>query len=78
MAASSYLSYGGVLKVVRTAGSTLANANAGVGVGSATMTNANRIDNYDDYINNHSEATNFNFAAKNPGSWANRVKSMYY
>ena len=74
MAASSYLSYGGVLKVVRTAGSTLANANAGVGVGSATMTNANRIDNYDDYINNHSEATNFNFAAKNPGSWANKLK----
>ena len=45
MAASSYLSYGGVLKVVRTAGTTLANANAGVDAASATMTGANRIDN---------------------------------
>ena len=74
MAASSYLSYGGVLKVVRTAGTTLANANAGVGQAAATMTGADRIDNYDDYIQNHSEATNFTFAAKNPGSWANNLK----
>ena len=31
MSASSFLSYGGVLKVVRTAGSNYNNANAGVG-----------------------------------------------
>jgi len=74
MAASSYLSYGGVLKVVRTAGSTLANANAGVDAAAATMTGAGRIDNYDDYIQNHAEATDFTFAAKNPGSWANNLK----
>ena len=74
MAASSYLSYGGVLKVVRTAGTTLANANAGVDAAAATMTGAGRIDNYDDYIQNHSEATDFTFAAKNPGSWANNLK----
>jgi len=74
LSASSYLSYGGVLKVVRTAGSTLQNANAAVGLGSTTMTGTGRIDNYDDYINNHSDATNFNYAAKNPGSWANSMK----
>ena len=74
MAASSYLSYGGVLKVVRTAGTTLANANAGVGNAAATLTGADRIDNYDDYIQNHAEATDFTFAAKNPGSWANNLK----
>jgi hypothetical protein len=74
MSASSYLSYGGVLKVVRTGGLTLANANAGVGVASTSMTSGARIDNYDDYIANHSEATNFTFAAKNPGSWANNLK----
>ena len=74
MAASSYLSYGGVLKVVRTAGTTLANANAGVGQAASTLTGADRIDNYDDYIQNHSEATNFTYAAKNPGSWANNLK----
>ena len=74
LAAASYLSYGGILKVVRTAGSTLQNANAAVGMGSTSMTGTGRIDNYDDYINNHSDATNFNYAAKNPGSWANDMK----
>jgi len=74
MAASSYLSYGGVLKVVRTAGTTLANANAGTDEAAATMTGAGRIDNYDDYIQNHAEAADFTFAAKNPGSWANNLK----
>ena len=77
MAASSYLSYGGVLKVVRTAGTTLANANAGVGQAAATLTGADRIDNYDDYIQNHSEATNFTYASKNPGSWANNLKVCF-
>jgi hypothetical protein len=71
MSASSFLSYGGVLKVVRTGGSTLNNANAGVG---AASTSALKIDNYDDYTNNHSEGNNFTFAAKNPGSWANNLK----
>jgi hypothetical protein len=71
MSASSYLSYGGVLKVVRTGGATLNNANAGVGAASTTSLD---IDNYDDYINNHSDGNNFTFAAKNPGSWANGLK----
>ena len=71
MSASSFLSYGGVLKVVRTSGSTLNNANAGVGIAS---TSSLAIDNYDDYTNNHSDANNFTFAAKNPGSWANGLK----
>jgi len=71
MSASSFLSYGGVLKVVRTGGSTLNNANAGVGI---AYTTSLRVDNYDDYINNHSEATDFTFAAKNPGSWSNSLK----
>jgi hypothetical protein len=71
MSASSYLSYGGVLKVVRTSGSTLNNANAGVGIAS---TSSLKIDNYDDYTSNHADANNFTFAAKNPGSWANNLK----
>jgi len=74
MSASSYLSYGGILKVVRTAGATLNNANAGVG---AAATTALRIDNYDDYLNNHNEATNYTYAAKNPGSWANGLKVCF-
>ena len=50
MSASSYLSYGGVLKVVRTAGDELNNANSGVGVASTTDL---KIYNYEDYLNNH-------------------------
>ena len=71
MSASSYLSYGGVLKVVRTNGANLKNANAGVGIASTTTL---CIKNYDDYINNYEESTNYYYAAKNPGSWANGLK----
>jgi len=74
MSASSYLSYGGILKVVRTGGTTLNNANAGVG---ASFTTPLDIDNYDDYINNHSDGNNFTYAAKNPGSWANGLKVCF-
>jgi len=74
MSASSFLSYGGVLKVVRTGGSTLNNANAGVG---AAYTTSLRIDNYDDYTNNHTEATDYTYAAKNPGTWANNLKVCF-
>ena len=74
MSASAFLSYGGVLKVARTAGTTLNNANAGVG---AASTSALRIDNYDDYVSNHEEATNYTYAAKNPGSWANGLKVCF-
>jgi hypothetical protein len=72
MTASSFLSYGGVLKVVRTSGSGLNNANAAVGYAATTTL---QIDNYDDYTSNHSsDSVNFVFAAKNPGSWANNMK----
>lgn len=74
MSASSYLSYGGVLKVVRTSGSTLNNANAGVGIASTTSL---KIDNYDDYTNNHSAGTNYTYGAKNPGSWGNGLKVCF-
>ena len=71
MTASAYLSYGGVMKIVRVTGDTLNNANAGVGIASDTSL---KIDNYDDYQQNHSEDNSFNWAAKNPGSWANNLK----
>ena len=72
MSASSYLTYGGVLKVVRADGSTLNNANAGVGMAHTT---AIKIKNFDDYEANYSDdIANYVFAAKNPGSWANDLK----
>ena len=69
MSASSYLSYGGILRVIRTDGTTLNNSNAGVGT-TATV----KIKSYEDYINDYSTATSWYYAAKNPGSWANNLK----
>jgi hypothetical protein len=74
MSASNYLSYGGVLKVVRTANTTstlLVNANAGVGIASTTTL---KIYNYDDYQENHLTDSSFTYAAKNPGTWGNGLK----
>jgi hypothetical protein len=70
LTASSYLSYGGVLRVVRTSSASLNNSNSAVGGGSTTL----KIDSYEDYLNNHSSDSAWNWAAKNPGSWANNLK----
>lgn len=70
-AGSNFLSYGGQLDVVRCDGANLKNANAGVGIASTTTL---KIKNYSDYQNTHSNATNFYWAAKNPGSWANDLR----
>jgi hypothetical protein len=69
--ASNFLSYGGSLKVVRCSGSNLNNSNAGVNVGASTSL---LIENYEDYQTSHESATNFYWAAKNPGSWADGLK----
>ena len=70
-AASNFLSYGGQLDVVRAGGGELNNANAGVGIASTTTL---RVDNFDDYNNNHPSDSSFYWAAKNPGNWAENLK----
>ena len=71
MSGSSYLSYGGILKVIRTDGSTLNNANAGT----ASASNSSlKIKNNDDYEESYSASTGFFWAAKNPGTWGNGLK----
>ncbi len=70
MSASSYLSYGGALRVIRTDGTTLNNANAGVSAASTTA----KIKSYEDFIDNHSTVSSWYYAAKNPGSWADQLK----
>ena len=69
--ASNFLSYGGSLKVVRCSGDNLQNPNAGVGVASTTSL---KIENYDDYQENHSGGTGYYWASKNPGYWAEGIK----
>ena len=71
MAASSFLSYGGVLKVVRTDGDNLKNAYRGFG----SAGTAPKVKSYEDYQDNHSDDTvSWAFAAKNPGEWGNGIK----
>ena len=71
LTASEYLTYGGVLKVVRTDGSNLKNSNAGVGIASTTTL---KIKSYDDYNLNYTTASDWNFASRNPGSYADGLK----
>ena len=71
MSAANYLSYGGILKVIRADDTNLNNSNAGVSIASTT---ALKIKNYDDYQQNYKSATNFTYAAKNPGKWADGLK----
>jgi hypothetical protein len=70
LGASSYLSYGGVLRVVRCDGTNLNNSNAGVAASSDTL----KIKSTEDYNNNYSTATSWYWASRNPGSWANNLK----
>ena len=77
MSAASFLSYGGVLKVVRADDDDLGNANAGVGIASTTVISGGgglKIESFDDYQENHTSDTTFFYAAKHPGSWGNGIK----
>ena len=69
LSASSFLSYGGILRVVRCDGNYLKSANAGV-AGTANL----KIESVEDYDNNHTSDTGWYWASRNPGSWANKLK----
>jgi hypothetical protein len=71
MTANSFLSYGGILKVVRVSDANLNNGNAGVG---KTSDDGTLIENGDDYELNHTTDASWYYAAKNPGSWSNSLK----
>lgn len=70
LSASNYLSYGGILRVLRSDGSNLNNSNSAVSFASTTV----KITSYEDYQNSHLNDTQWRWAAKNPGSWANNLK----
>jgi hypothetical protein len=73
LTATSYLAYGGVLRVVRSDQADMKNAFAGV---ASTVTGI-RIKSNEDYINKgYAENTipGVVFASKNPGSWGNSLK----
>ena len=74
LSAASYLSYGGVLRVVRTDGSALNNANASVTTGAGSSLTNLKIKNTDEYFDSKASDTTWYYAAKNPGTWANGIK----
>ena len=80
LSASNFLSYGGVLRVLRSdeeAGMCLNNANVGVGSEGTGVTGV-KIKSYQNYVDDYqtvaNESLSFKFAAKNPGSWGNGLK----
>ena len=69
MSASSYLSYGGVLRVIRSDSDALVNAHSPT-AGAVSL----KINNQEEYTNEYANPTGWTWAAKNPGSWSNRLK----
>ena len=73
MSASSFLTYGGVLKVVRTDDDQLNSANGNRSFDSVDT--SLKIKSYDDYVANYAGVgQTYGYAAKTPGSWANNLK----
>lgn len=70
MTASSYLSYGGTLRVIRSDDDNLVNAHAGV----AGTVLSLKIKSAEDYANSYSAASDWHYASREAGSWANKLK----
>jgi hypothetical protein len=73
LSASSFLSYGGILKVVRIDDPDLKNANV---VSGAAHTTSLKINNFEAYNSILGEPS-FIFAAQTPGTWANGLKVAF-
>ena len=70
MVASSYLSYGGSLQVVRADDTQLKNAF----VGTASSVKIKSLNHYEELGYDENTITDVTVAARNPGSWANGIK----
>ncbi len=70
LTASSYLAYGGSLRVVRADDSGIKNAF----VGTASSVKIKSLEHYEQLNYDENTITGVVFAAKNPGSWANGLK----
>jgi hypothetical protein len=70
LTASSYLSYGGSLRVVRSNDSQLTNGF----VGAASSVKIKSLDHYNELGYGSNTITNVTFVAQNPGSWSNGVR----
>jgi len=71
MVASSFLSYGGSLRVVRADNSSLKNAYVGLG---STAPKIKSLDHYNQLGYDENTIQNVTIAARNPGTWGNGIK----
>ena len=70
LTASSYLAYGGSLRIVRADDTDLRNGF----VGTASSVKIKSLDHYNELGFDENPITNVTFAARNPGSWSNGIK----
>jgi hypothetical protein len=73
LVASSYLAYGGTLRVVRADDANAKNAFVGSSVG-VTSVKIKSLENYEEFGYDETTITGVVVAARNPGSWANGIK----
>ncbi len=73
MTASSYLAYGGSMRIVRSNGNQLTNGFVGTVVGTATSVKIDSLDHYNALGYDETTLTGVVVAAKNPGSWSNGI-----
>jgi len=73
MVASSYLAYGGSLRVVRADDTGLKNACAGAGTTNSSI-KIKSEEHYNQLGYDENTISNFTVVAKNPGTWANGIK----
>jgi hypothetical protein len=74
LTASSYLAYGGSLRVVRADDTDLKNGFAGTLVGAATTIKIKSLEHYTELGYDENAITGVTVAARNPGSWSNGIR----
>lgn len=74
LSASSYLAYGGSLRVVRSNDNDLRNGFVPTSVGAASSVKIDSLDHYNNLGYDRNTLTGVVVAAQNPGSWSNGIK----
>jgi hypothetical protein len=80
LSASSYLAYGGAMRIVRCDDTNLKNAVIGItstGIASTSITKIKSLEHYNELGYDENIIPGVTFAAKNPGSWANGVRVAF-
>jgi hypothetical protein len=80
LSASSYLAYGGAMRIVRCDDTDLKNAVIGItstGIASTSITKIKSLEHYNELGYDENIISGVTFVAKNPGSWANGIRVAF-